>query len=70
MLAAGPILALALSACSSPAEADAALGRLEPLGPEADLVEAASVLSACGPAASTPERRTRAERASSTQFRM
>jgi tetratricopeptide (TPR) repeat protein len=61
MLAAGPILALALSACSSPAEADAALGRLEPLGPEADLVEAASVLSACGPAASTPERRTRAE---------
>src|SRR5512142_1891065 len=61
MLLAGPFLALALAACSSPAEADAALDRLDPMPPDADLTQAAEVLAACGPAASTPERRARAE---------
>ena len=58
---AGPFLALALAACSSPGEADAALAHLEALAPDADLRAAESVLAACGPAASTPELRVGAE---------
>jgi hypothetical protein len=60
MLLAGPVLALALSACPPP-EADAAVARADLLALDADLAAAERVLAECGPAASTPERRTRAE---------
>jgi hypothetical protein len=60
MLASGPFLALALAACASPAEADAALARIDTLAPDADLAATESLLAACGPTATTAERRARA----------
>lgn len=61
MVLLGPLLALAVTACSSPAEADTALAGLDLLPPDVDLASVEGVLAACGPAASTPERRARAE---------
>ncbi len=52
---AGPFLAVALAACSSTGEADAALARLDSLAPDGDLAAAERLLTECGPSAS-PQR--------------
>ncbi|HVO18957.1 MAG TPA: hypothetical protein VMU15_06860 [Anaeromyxobacter sp.] len=57
-----PALALALAACPAPGGADAAVRGAGELAPDADLAVAAEALAWCGPEASTPELRARAQR--------